>query len=76
MFRPGMIQPLDGIQSKTKMYRVFYRITKPIMPFLRSAFPNSVVTTKEIGKAMLNVAKRGYPKRILETKDIRAAARS
>jgi uncharacterized protein YbjT (DUF2867 family) len=74
IFRPGMIQPLDGIQSKTKMCRVFYKIAKPIMPFLRSAFPNSVLTTKEIGQAMLDVAKRGYPQRILESKDIRAAA--
>lgn len=73
MFRPGLIQPLDGIQSKTKLYRVFYKISKPVIPFLRSSFPNHVLTTKEIGQAMLNVAKHGYPKRILETKDIRAA---
>jgi len=73
MFRPGLIQPLDGIQSKTKLYRVLYKIGKPVIPFLRRAFPSHVLTTKEIGQAMLNVAKRGYPKRILETKDIRAA---
>jgi uncharacterized protein YbjT (DUF2867 family) len=74
MFRPGVIQPLDGIESKTKAYRVFYKISKPILPFLRSAFPNHVLTTKAIGQAMLNVAKQGYPKRILETRDIYAAA--
>ena len=73
MFRPGLIQPLDGIQSKTKMYRVFYKVFRPILPFLRSSFPNHVLTTKEIGQAMLNVARYGYPKRILESKDIRAA---
>jgi uncharacterized protein YbjT (DUF2867 family) len=74
MFRPGMIQPLDGIQSKTKMYRVFYKLAKPVMSLLRSAFPNRVVTTKQIGQAMLNVARNGYPKQILESKDIHAAA--
>jgi uncharacterized protein YbjT (DUF2867 family) len=74
MFRPGLIQPLDGIESKTKLYRVFYKISKPIIPFLRRSFPNNILTTKEIGQAMLNVAKHGYPKRILETKDIRSAA--
>ena len=73
MFRPGLIQPLDGIQSKTRLYRVLYKIGKPVIPFLRRAFPNHILTTKEIGQAMLNVAKHGYPKRILETKDIRAA---
>jgi uncharacterized protein YbjT (DUF2867 family) len=74
MFRPGVIQPLDGIESKTKMYRNFYKLANPILPLLRSAFPNHVLTTKQIGQAMLNVARRGYPKRILESKDIRAAA--
>jgi len=76
MFRPGIIQPLDAIQSKTKSYRTFYKFAKYLLPFLRSTFPNHVLTTKQIGQAMLNVARRGYPKRILESKDIRAAALS
>ncbi len=28
-----------------------------------------VTTTEEIGRAMLGVAKRGYPKKILESED-------
>jgi uncharacterized protein YbjT (DUF2867 family) len=71
MFRPGLIQPLDGIKSKTPAYRVLYGLTKPLLPLLRRALPNLVLTTREIGLAMLAVAKRGYEKRILETKDIR-----
>jgi len=74
MFRPGVIQPLDGIQSKTKMYRVFYKLSNPILPLLRSAFPNHILTTKQIGEAMLNVARHGYPKPILESRDIHTAA--
>jgi hypothetical protein len=74
MFRPSLIQPLDGIQSKTKMYRVFYKLAMPLMPLLRSAFPNHILTTKQIGQAMLNVARNGYPKQILESRDIHAAA--
>jgi len=73
MFRPGIIQPLDGIQSKTPVYRIAYALMKPLLPFLRWALPNQVLTTREIGQGMLAVAKRGYAKRILETKDIRAA---
>lgn len=73
MFRPGIIQPLDGIQSKTASYRLLYTLTKPLLPLLHWALPNHVLTTREIGLAMLAVARRGYPKRILETKDIRAA---
>jgi uncharacterized protein YbjT (DUF2867 family) len=71
MFRPGFIEPLDGIRSKTPMYRRFYAVTKPVLPMLRRVFPNQILSTREIGQAMLNVAKRGYPKQILETTDIR-----
>jgi uncharacterized protein YbjT (DUF2867 family) len=72
MLRPGMIQPLHGIKPKTKLYRVIYDVLKPLMPLLRRAFPNQVLTTEEIGQAMLAVARRGYPKPILEVRDIRA----
>src|ERR1700677_4193857 len=73
-FRPGVIEPLDGIRSRTQSYRVLYKVTKPLLPLLRAGFPNHVLTTKQIGRAMLAVAKEGYPKRILESKDIREAA--
>jgi uncharacterized protein YbjT (DUF2867 family) len=73
MFRPGAIQPLDGIRSKTASYRILYALTRPLLPLLRRAMPNQILTTREIGQAMLNVARRGYPKRILEVRDIRAA---
>ncbi len=72
MFRPGIIQPLDGIQSKTPAYRAFYKFGGPLLPLLGRLLPNSVVTTRQIGQAMLAVAKHGYEKRILEMKDIRA----
>ena len=74
MFRPGMIQPLHGIKSKTRSYRILYQITGPLLPLLRLAFPNLILTTEEIGRAMLNAARHGYTKRILESRDIRALA--
>ena len=74
MFRPGFIEPMDGIQSKTPMYRRFYSILGPLFPLLRKAFPNYVLSTRQIGRAMLNIARRGYPTHILEARDIRAAA--
>jgi uncharacterized protein YbjT (DUF2867 family) len=72
MFRPGFIQPMDGIESKTPSYRIFYKVLAPLMPLLRRALPNQVLTTREIGQAMLSVARYGYGKHILETRDIRA----
>src|SRR5580704_8487111 len=74
MFRPGFIQPLHGIRSKTKLYQFFYTALNPILPPLKSPFPNSIITTQELGRAMLNVARHGYPKPILETADIVRAA--
>lgn len=72
MLRPGIIQPLDGIKSKTIAYRIAYAAARPVLPLLRSALPNQILTTREIGKAMLKLARQGYPKPILEIKDIRA----
>lgn len=74
MFRPGFIEPMDGIQSRTPLYRKFYKIATPLFPLLRRALPNQVLSTRQIGQAMLAVAKRGFEKRVLETRDIRAAA--
>jgi uncharacterized protein YbjT (DUF2867 family) len=74
MFRPGIIEPLDGIKSRTASYRALYTATRPLLPLLRWALPNHVLSTRDIGRAMLNVAQRGYGKQVLETKDIRVAA--
>jgi uncharacterized protein YbjT (DUF2867 family) len=70
MFRPGIIQPLHGITSKTPLYSFFYTLSKPLFPILKSIFPRSITTTEQIGRAMLQVAKHGYPTPILESRDI------
>lgn len=70
LFRPAIIQPLHGIKSKTASYRAFYLLTKPFLPVARLLFPHAIVTTEDIGKAMLNAVRFGYPKTILEKDDI------
>jgi hypothetical protein len=70
MFRPGFIQPLHGITSKTKSYRILYSIAGPILPMLKAIFPRQIATTEQLGRAMLKVAREGYPKPILEARDI------
>jgi uncharacterized protein YbjT (DUF2867 family) len=75
MFRPGIIEPMYGAKSKTPAYRVFYALGKPLLPVMRWAFPDYVLTTEEIGRAMLKVARQGAPKQVLETRDIRAMLR-
>jgi uncharacterized protein YbjT (DUF2867 family) len=70
MFRPGYIQPLHGIKSKTNWYRALYAIVTPIYPLLQALFPKYVTTTEQLGRAMIQVAKRGAPKQVLEVEDI------
>lgn len=74
MFRPGFIEPLDGIESRTPLYRKLYAISRPLFPLLRRTFRNHILTTRQIGQAMLHVARQGYTRHILEPRDIRIAA--
>ena len=71
MFRPGAIQPVYGARSKTPAYRVVYALAKPVLSLLRRLFPRHILTTEELGRAMLLVAKSGARKTILESSDIR-----
>ncbi len=70
MLRPGYIQPMHGIRSKTKLYRVLYGLIGPVYPLLRAVAPKYVATTEEVGRAMVALAKHGYGRRVLENADI------
>jgi uncharacterized protein YbjT (DUF2867 family) len=70
IFRPGAVQPLHGITSRTAWYRALYAVTGFMLPVVKKLFPNGVTTTEQMGRAAIAVAKQGYPKQILETKDI------
>lgn len=74
MFRPAFIQPMHGIQSRTRLYRVLYAIVGPLFPLLNAAFPKYVTTTEQVGRAMLAVAKGGHPEAIVENQAIRKLA--
>ncbi|MES2279836.1 MAG: NAD(P)H-binding protein [Pseudomonadota bacterium] len=74
MFRPGAIQPMNGEVSKTVAYRVLITLFKPLFPVMRGLMPDSITTTERMGLAMLNVARAGYSRPILEVRDINAAA--
>ncbi|PUA17184.1 NAD-dependent epimerase/dehydratase family protein [Glaciimonas sp. PCH181] len=76
LFRPAIIQPLHGIQSKTSSYRRFYKLTRPLLPVMKSLFPSFVVTTEEVGQAMLNAMRRGSGRFVLESRDIARLALS
>ena len=73
MFRPGAIQPLHGVRSKTAWVQAIYTVTSPLLTLLHRLAPQYVTTTEEVGRAMLAVARHGYPKPILEMPDIHKA---
>jgi uncharacterized protein YbjT (DUF2867 family) len=74
MFRPGYIQPLHGVRTKTNWYRMFYAVLAPLYPLLRLA-PKYVTTTECVGRAMIRVARNGFDRNILESRDINHACR-
>ena len=76
MFRPGLIQPRHGIRSRTRAYRIAYAVAAPLFPVLRRLFPGVATTTEVLGRAMINVALRGAPARVLESRDINAVGAS
>lgn len=70
MFRPGAIQPLHGARSKTAWVQAVYTATWPLWSVLRRISPSLVTSTEQIGRAMIRVAREGYPRKVLEMEDI------
>ena len=73
-FRPGFIQPYEGVPSRTKSLRVLYAVLGPLFPVLNRLFPNQVTTTVRIGRAMIRAATVGCSNHVLEPRDINALA--
>lgn len=74
LFRPGVIQPMKGITSRTASYRFFYTVFGFLFPLLKLLFPKSITTTVDIGQAMINAVVEGYAKPVLESRDIKLLA--
>ncbi len=70
LFRPGAIQPLHGITSRTRLYRILYALLNPFFPLLKMLARDSFTTTEQLGRAMLHAGLQGAPKAVLETADI------
>jgi uncharacterized protein YbjT (DUF2867 family) len=70
MFRPGYMQPTPGLNNTLK----YYKYITWMYPFLKAVFPGSVSTLADLGQAMLGVTLKGYDKKVLEVRDIKAVA--
>ena len=75
MFRIGALRAMHGEVSKTRWTRIFYGVSRPLWPLLQSIAPGAMITTEELGRAMIRVAREGAPKRVLENRDLRALSK-
>ena len=66
MFRPGFMKASPG----QKNLKGFYKFFSWIYPIGRAVYPAGFCTLEEVGRAMINSVSKGYPKKILEVKDI------
>lgn len=76
MFRPGMIIPMRGVKSSTKLYQFMYDYFMWLVHLMKRLSPSSVVNTDQIGQAMLEVARGKDAPKILHSKDILAHAKA
>jgi uncharacterized protein YbjT (DUF2867 family) len=74
VLRPLGIVPMHGIQSRTRLYRGFYGMIRPLLPALLRGLPKYVTSTEGLGQAMIAVARGGYANQRLEAADISAVA--
>ena len=70
MFRPGAIQPMDGILPKNKWLRILLVLLSPLFPPMKWLFPRHITTTRRIGQAMIKAVRVGYSKKLVESWDI------
>jgi len=66
MFRPAFMKASPG-QKNVKSY---YKLFAWLYPIGRALYPAGFCTLQEVGRAMINAVSKGYPKQILDVKDI------
>jgi hypothetical protein len=72
MFRPGAMKATRGQQN----LKSWYRYLAWLYPVLHALYPAGSCTLREVGRAMIHITLHGYPKKVLEVKDIVAAAKT
>jgi len=75
MIRLGALRPLHGESSTTSGGRVLQSLFAPLWPLLQWLWPSGVITTEELGRAMILAARAPASKRILESADLVALGR-
>lgn len=72
MFRPGIILPVKGVKSNTRLYNFFYVALQPFFPMLSKM--RAVTDSAKVGLAMIKLALHGSDKVYFENRDINEVA--
>ena len=75
MVRLGMLRPVHGEVPRMRGARVLYSVLGPLAPLIQAVAPGVVITSDELGRAMIRAARDGPPTHVLEMRDLQALAR-
>lgn len=64
--RPGFIKPMEGL----KHTHSYYKYINWLFPIGRTLYKSGFCTMQELAYAMINIAKNGYNKKVVEGSDI------
>jgi uncharacterized protein YbjT (DUF2867 family) len=70
MFRLAALRAMHGEVSKTRWTQISYAVLGWLLPLVRGLAPGAVITTEELGRAMIRVAREGAPRHVLENRDL------
>src|SRR5712671_7024533 len=66
MVRLGALRPMHGEVSRTRWTRIGYALVRPLLPLVRAIAPGAVISTEELGRAIIRAARQGASKPVLE----------
>jgi uncharacterized protein YbjT (DUF2867 family) len=73
-FRPGGIEPFLPLKPSQTYYKT-YKYLGWLFSLMKVITPNMVITLKDLAAAMINASLIGYPKNVLEMRDMKALAK-
>lgn len=75
MVRLGMLRPVHGELPRMRGARILYSLLGPLAPVIQALAPGVVITSDELGRAMIRAARDRPPTHVLEMRDLQALAR-
>jgi uncharacterized protein YbjT (DUF2867 family) len=75
MIRLGAMRPMHGERAGRAGGAILLAVISPLWPLLQRLWPTGIITSEELGRAMILAARGGGAKRVLESADLVALGR-